>query len=60
MFLIYKNYQIFSVEHDGVDCFKVKTPENIIWVEIAVNKATAKKWIDAHIQEKKTNVLTPK
>lgn len=53
MFLVYRNYEIQSVEYQGTDCFQVKTPKNEKWGELAASVATAKKWIDQAIAERK-------
>lgn len=53
MFLVYKNYEIHSVEYQDTDCFKVKTPKGKTWDDLASNISTAKKWIDQHINENK-------
>lgn len=46
MFLVYKNYEISSIEYQGTDCFQVKTPENKKWDDLAASVSTAKNCAD--------------
>ena len=47
-------YKGYTIEKSG-DNYIVKTPppSNTRWAELAVNLATAKKWVDADLNEKR-------
>jgi hypothetical protein len=44
-------YRDYRIEKFG-DNYAVKTPSGEMWSELAVNRKTARRWIDAHIAEK--------
>jgi hypothetical protein len=44
-------YRDYTIKKSGFN-YVVITPKGERWAEVAVNRATAKRWIDAHIAEK--------
>lgn len=45
-------YKGYKIEKSGGN-YRVKTPSNTVWAELAVSVKTAKKWIDADINERR-------
>lgn len=46
------NYRGYKIEKSGFN-FAVVTPNGERWAELTANRATAKKWIDAHLAEQR-------
>jgi hypothetical protein len=43
-------YRGFKITKTG-DVYRVTTPSGEKWAEVAINRATAKRWVDVYINE---------
>lgn len=46
-------YRNYDIKKTG-EVYRVTTPTGEKWAEVAVNRTTAKRWVDAHIAEQAT------
>jgi len=46
----FMKYRGFKITKTG-DVYRVTTPSGEKWAEVAINRATAKRWVDVYINE---------